>query len=265
MYKHLLEKFLKEIKKHKEVIAVAFTGSTGTGKFHKYSDLDIDLIVKDKDYDKLIKKIPLLFKVFGKVKFTAQYTPYLEFLAYIGEDLLKVEIEPIKWSWLNPYYELANLKIIYDRDGRFTKVHKKSKKIKLMLPKLKETVNFFLLMRDEQHYAARHFVRGKKYSAMSELNNITHSLFQFLAKIKRMKDYELIRNAEKILSKKEMKMFLQAKCKSFDKKEIIRSSKANWQLMKYIENVYEKKAKRKLKISCNDQELLNWLNKLYRK
>jgi predicted nucleotidyltransferase len=264
MYEELLDRFIEKIKEHKEVIGVAFPGSTGTRTLHKYSDIDIDLIVKDKDYNKLIKKIPTLFNIFGKVKFIARYEGYLQFYAYIGDDYLKVEIEPIKWSSLNPYYELANIKLIYDKDGRLTRTLKKSKKIKLAFPEHNEVINFFLFMRDWQHYTARHFIRGRKFSAMSELNNIGSQLFKFLAKIKKIKDYELMRDAEKILSNKEINLFLKAKCQSMDKKEIIRSSKANWKLMKYIEQEYEKKSKKKLNLPLDDNDFIKWLNRTYK-
>jgi len=64
-----LQEYVEELKKIPEIIAVCYTGSTARQSWDEYSDLDIDIVVEDKDYDKICKKIPELLKWWGPIKF----------------------------------------------------------------------------------------------------------------------------------------------------------------------------------------------------
>jgi len=261
-YSKKLKEFEEHLKKIPEIIAVKYTGSTATQKWDKYSDIDIDIIVKDKDYNKIVKKLLRLLSWWGKVKFHNHYRDYVEEYVYIGKDYLKVEIDPIKQSDLKPSLELKNIRIGFDKTGDLIKVYKKSQKIKKKISH-KAIINELLQERDNQLYIARHFMRGQKFSAYSEVDTIRWDLFRILSKIKEMNDYDLIRSAEKNLTEKEKQMWERSKLKKETKEDLKRALRENWDFMKYVEKLYEKKTKKKLNLKCNDKEILKKVNDIF--
>ena len=51
-HEEILNLYIDKLKSVKEILAVYCAGSTATKKWDEYSDLDIDFVVEDKDYDK---------------------------------------------------------------------------------------------------------------------------------------------------------------------------------------------------------------------
>jgi hypothetical protein len=238
-YSKKLEEFTKKLKKVPEIINIIYAGSTKTKTWDQYSDIDVDIVVKDKDYNKIVKKLPKLLAMWGPVNFCANYGKGVdETWAYIGKDYIKVELDPIKKSELK----------------------KRIKKEKIKLDK-KEFINFFLNARDSLIYAARHYARGQKLSGASELGVLAGQIFQKLATLKGLKDYDLLRQAEKVLTKKEWNFLKITSCKSLKKREFKRALKANWQYMKYLERLIEKNSGKKLNLKCNDKEILKIIDK----
>ena len=118
-------------------------------------------------------------------------------------------------------------------------------------------MRLFLDLRNTFIYAVRHYARGKKLSAIAELGNIGGQLFVYLGKIKGLEDWEHIRIADEILTKKEWDFLKTTRCKSLNKLEFKRTLKTTWQYMKYIEGLYEKTHKKKIKLESHDKEILN--------
>src|SRR3989344_565965 len=215
-----LERFLNELKKLPEVIGVLYLGSTATKEWDEYSDLDIDIVVEDKNYNEFLKKIPNLLKWWGEEKLINKYME-----------------EDEQYLFVNKEYE-------------------KSLKIKKPKLKHKEFIQFLIDARGTFIYVVRHYSRGQRLSGISELGNIGGKLFYYLGMIKGYEGWEHIRNADKTLDEKEWNFLKNSKCNSFEKKELIRSIKPNWEYMKNIEDLYEMKTKRKLNLKCNDKEIL---------
>jgi predicted nucleotidyltransferase len=257
-----LREFTEKLEKNPKIIAVSYSGSTATKTWDKYSDVDIDVYVKDKDYDWLVKQLPKLLSMWGNINFHNHYKGIDETYAYFGKDYFKVELEPYKESWIKagPYYK--DIRIGFDKKGSLIRVHKESQKIKKSKLLHKEIVHILLDIRSNFLYVARHYARGQKLSGVSELGSIGGDLFYYLGKIKGMEGHENIRKAEKHLSKKEWNFLKISSCKSLKKDEVKRALKANWEFMKYVEKEYEKKTKRKLNLKVNDKEILKAINQI---
>jgi len=266
-YSKKLKEFEEYLKEISEIIAVYYTGSTAKKSWDKYSDIDIDVVVKDKDFNKFIKRLPKLLSWWGKIKFINNYPGHSETYAYIGNDYLKVEIDLIKKSWLKGRIrdegKLKGIRIAFDKEGTLTRESKKAPKLKKQKINHKEAINFFLGIRDNLIYSARHFMRGQRLSGASEIGSTAGSLFIYLGKIKGYKDYENLRDAEKHLTKKEWNFLKISSCKSLKKLEVKRALKANWDFMKYLESLYEKKTKKKLNLKVNDKEILKRVNEIF--
>jgi predicted nucleotidyltransferase len=248
-----LELFTEKLKKIPEIAAIYYTGSTATEKWDEYSDIDIDIVIDDKDYLKIVKKLPKILSLWGPIKHWNRYDAHDEHYAFIGEDYLKVEIDPIKSSILKKGIDW-DLKLVYDPKGLIRRTKKLAKK--KIKPEVKDFEYRLKYGGDNLIYAVRHFARGQKFSALTELNQDRADLFQLLCKLRGVPDYELIRSAERVFSKKEWKLWEDAQCRSMEKKEFKRAILAIWNFMKYIEGEYEKQTGRKLSLGHNDKELL---------
>ncbi len=262
-YSDKLEEFEEYLKKIPEILAVYYTGSTARKDWDKYSDIDVDIVVKDKDYKKIVKMLPSLLGWWGKIKLCNHYTGCDETYAFIGKDYLKVEIDPIKLSDVKPNWRIKHIRIAYDKEGALTKVFKKSQKEARSELNHKEFIHFFLDTRSNLFYIARHYMRGQRLSATSEIGSISGDLFISLGKIKGYTDYENLRKAEQHLTKKEWEFLKTTSCKSLKKSEVRRALKANWEFLKYVENMYEKKSGNKLNLKCDDKEILKKVNEIF--
>lgn len=262
-YSQKLEEFEEYLKKVPEIIAVYYTGSTASKKWDKYSDIDIDIVVKDKDYEKIRKKLLKLLSWWGEIKFVNHYKDSDETYAFVGEDYLKVEIDPIRLSDIKPCWKARHIRIAYDKEGTLTKVYRISQKEKKPKLEHEEFLQLFLDTRSNFFYIARHFMRGQKLSAASEIGSMSGDLFIHLGKIKGYEAYENLRNAEKHLNKKEWNFLKTTSCKSLEKNEVQRALRANWKFMKYLERMYEKKTGNKLGLKCDDKEILKNINKIF--
>src|SRR3989344_4420032 len=251
-----LERFLNELKKLPEVIGVLYLGSTATKEWDEYSDLDIDIVVEDKNYNEFLKKIPNLLKWWGEEKLINKYMEEDEQYLFVNKEYLKIEIDPKKKNEILPNYWFKFNRIVYDKTGFLKREYEKSLKIKKPKLKHKEFIQFLIDARGTFIYVVRHYSRGQRLSGISELGNIGGKLFYYLGMIKGYEGWEHIRNADKTLDEKEWNFLKNSKCNSFEKKELIRSIKPNWEYMKNIEDLYEMKTKRKLNLKCNDKEIL---------
>jgi predicted nucleotidyltransferase len=256
--KRKLKEFTDNLKNFSEVIGVYYTGSTANETWDEYSDIDIDVVVKDKNYEKFVKKIPKILSWWGEVKLCNHYRGNDETYVYVGGNYLKIEIDPIKKSEIiQSLSKLKDVRIVYDKEKIMKKSYKKrkynldSKIFKLFLPNI----------RDQFIYLARHYTRGQKFSGITEITTIRYDLFYLLSQLKGLEMHELIRGAERSLLEKEKNMWYKTQCNSNEKKELKRAIMANWKLMKYIEKEFGGKTKKKLNLKCNDEEILKLIDK----
>lgn len=260
-----LQEFTKKLKKIPEIMGAYYTGSTATKTRSKYSDIDIDIVVEDKNYKKIVKKLPKLFSMCGDVRLVNHYKNLDETYAFIVEDYEKVEIDPIKKSKLKEKLgELRVIRIGFDKKGIIKKKFVGKEEVKKIKLNHEEFVHLLLDTRANFIYIVRHFARGKRFSAVEEITTIRNDLFHLLARLKGLEDWKLTRNVEKLLSRKELDFVKNSICKNYEKKELRKAIKANWEFMKHIEREYEKKAKRKLNLKCNDKEILEVIDERLR-
>jgi predicted nucleotidyltransferase len=244
-YSKQLEEFAKKLKNIPEIIAVYYTGSTATEKWDECSDIDIDVVVENENLKKVYKKIPSLFKYWGEVKFWGRYPYGDETYAHVGDNYLKVEINILRLSTLNQDLKSnKEIKIAFDKRN----IIKKSGKSKIKINH-NEFVNDFLFLRDWHLYVAKHWKRGQKFSAKTEVYSIKYDLFRLLSKIKNREEHELIRNAEKELTKTKRDFFV------VNTSNIKKELEKTWKFMKHIEKEYEKTFNKKLNMKCNDKEI----------
>ena len=257
-FEEKLKEITEKLKKIPEIIGIFYTGSTATKTWTKYSDLDINILVEDKDYNKIVKKLPKILSGFGNMKLCNHYKGIDETYAFFDEDYFKVDLHPIKESEVHSYKD-EKKRIVFDKKRIITDESKKqTKNIKA---DEKEFKHLLLDTRSNFIYIARHYAKWQKLSATSEFGGIGGDLFHLLAQLKGFQDYELFRNAEKILTKEEWNIIKNAKCDGLSKLEVKSAIRRYLAYMKYIERLYEKRTGKKLALKCNDKEILGIINK----
>lgn len=255
-----LEAFVKE---NKHIEGCLYLGSLGKETYDMYSDYDIALIVSDKQVKHIRKTWKSIASLIGEFRFGYAETEE-DFKIFVGKDYDKIDLEILDKKSLFPNVRYNFAKIIKDKNNILKNLKEKSRKLKT--PNILISENEFkkrmLEVREGHFYVAKHCKRGLSFSARSELNNLGALLFKILSEIKGMEAHELIRKAEKSLSKTEKTLLKDATCMSETKEEIHRTMSANWKLMKYIEKLYEKRTKKRLNLYINDDEILKKIHSI---
>ena len=264
-YIERLKKFEDYILKLPEITGCAYLGSLGRGDIDEYSDYDIGIFVKKKNLKKVREKWKYLISLIGEIKFSYAESEE-DFKAYVSDNFYKIDLEILEEHNI-PYLRYKSMKIIKDTGGLLQELKEKAKKLKIpkILVSKEEFENKLLQCRDSQLYIIKHLARGWNSSAMSAVNFESNELFKLLASLKGMKDYEFIRVVEKELSDKELKMFNDTICNSLKKEEIKRAIDANWNLINYIEKMYEKMTGYKINMEELDLEIKKKIEEIYLK
>jgi|APSaa5957512622_1039677.scaffolds.fasta_scaffold22044_2 hypothetical protein len=260
-----LAEFTEYLKTFPEVIGIYYSGSTATASWDEYSDLDIGIVTKDKNYKKIVKILPKLLSWWGNIMFCNPYETWDQMYGFIGEGYFKVEIEPVKVSYFSkPHFDIKNIKIVYDPTKKLAQGKSISQELKTVHLDEKYFRWNLLDTRSNLIYIANHYARGQKIEAIGTIDIIGNELFKLFAKTKNMEDWELRRVAEKEMSKKEHRLWEKSRCGGDTKKEVKRSLKACWDFMKYVEGEYEKASGKKLNLGTDDGEIWKKVERLMR-
>ncbi len=260
-----LGKFEGKIKEIPEIMGAFYTGSIAIGKNDKYSDIDMSVIVKSKDTEKIIEKLREIVSAFGNIKMYNLYSHAeggWSFTSFIGQNYLEVEIDLYIFESMKPSLDLKNILIIKDRNSFLENLKRKSQKFKVEIPNIKDFKQLLFDIRVSQIYTARHTARGWKWSALGEVEYEGRRLFDVLTKLRGREQYGY-REVEKWMTKKELAMLDATRCSSTKTEYIRKSMKAVWKFADYVKKEYERVTKRKIKLIYNDKEILKIANKTY--
>lgn len=255
----LLKEFEKNIIDFPDILAVYYSGSTARKSMDKYSDLDLYLVVSSKNYDSFKMKFRQIAELFNEeIKFMFSKDAAI---VYLGKEFIKVEINLVKKEDLKVSSDLGLIRILFDKEGSLTKLHHKSKEVKKELRDKKSAERFFTAVRDHYISIARHYARGQKFSAVYRLQTIKSKMIPFIAEIKSVEDFELIKNAERVLTKKQYSLMKKIDC-NVEKDSFIKGLNSYFEFAKLLQKEYEQKTKQKLEIKCNDKEIISFVRRL---
>jgi predicted nucleotidyltransferase len=258
----LLKEFEKKLVNFSEVLAVYYAGSTARKSIDKYSDLDLYLVVSSKNYDSFKMKFKQIAELFGeKINFMFSKDAAI---VYLGKEFIKVEINLIKQEDLKVSSDLGLIRILFDKEGSLKNLHHKSKEVKKQLRDVKSAERFFTAVRDHYISIARHYARGQKFSAVYRLQTIKSKMIPFIAEIKGVEDFEVIKSAEKILTKEQYALMKKIDCNT-NKKNFMIGLNSYFNLSNNLQKEYEKKIGEKLKINCNDKEVISLVRDLQKR
>jgi hypothetical protein len=247
-----------------KVLGAFYCGTSGTGFYGEYSDIDLVLVVADEDQEDFFKKVPkILQEAVGLKSAVNAAGEDDEWCCLVTDDYIGLDLPVFKRADLVPSQKFANIRILKDHHGLLRRFKKKSAALKPRID-AKKFVNDLLQLKDDQLCLARQVRKGQLAEAMSECTRDGEELFHWLVKLKGVK-YQppSLRDAEKILTEKELEMLLETRVKNPVDAEIRASMKGLWKLTLHVIDEYERRTGRKFPPSHVDKEYVKLVNDVY--
>jgi hypothetical protein len=248
-----------------KVLGAFYCGTSGTGSYGEYSDIDLILVVADEDQKDFFDKVPrVLQEVVGLKSAVNAAGEDVEWCCLVTDDYIGLDLPVFKKADLIPSPKFAHIKILKDHHGLLRRFKKNSAALKPHID-TKKFVNDLLQLKDDQLYLARQVRKGQLVEAMNECTRDGEELFHWLVKLKGVK-YQppSLRDAEKILTEKELEMLLETRVKNPVDSEIRASMKGLWKLTLHVIDEYEKRTGRKFPPNHDNKEYLDLIMDVYK-
>jgi len=249
---------------NQKVQGAFYCGTSGTRSWGEYSDIDLVLVVADEDQKGFFKKVPkILRKTVGLKSAVNAAGEDSEWCCLITEDYIGLDLPVLKKADLIPSQKFAHIRILKDHRGLLRRFKKRSADLKPLID-AEKFINDMRQIKDDQLCLARQVRKGQLLEAMSECTRDGEELFHWLAKLKGVK-YQppSLRDAEKILTKKELELLLETRVKNPVDEEIRVSMKALWKLTLHTIELYERKTGREFPTSYDDGRFLDVVDDVY--
>ncbi|KPL17261.1 MAG: hypothetical protein AMJ92_11900 [candidate division Zixibacteria bacterium SM23_81] len=257
----LEETFVKDEK----VLGAFYCGTSGTGSYGEYSDIDLVLVVADEDQKDFFKKVPnVLQRTVGLKSAVNAAGEDVEWCCLVTDDYFGLDLPIFKKADLVCSPKFANIRILKDHHDLLRRFKKRSVALKSRI-ETKNFVNDMRQIKDDQLCLARQVRKGQLLEAMSECTRDGEELFHWLVKLKGIK-YQppSLRDAEKILTQKELEMLLETRVKNPVDSEIRAGMQGLWKLTLHVIDEYEKRTGRKFPAGRDDNRFLGLVNDVYK-
>lgn len=247
-----------------KVLGAFYCGSVGSGCYDQYSDIDLVLVVADEDQKTFFRKVPkILQHSVGLKSAVNEAGEDAEWCCLITDDYIGLDLPVLKASDLIPSHKFADIKILKDHRGLLRRFQRRCAAASCGIDS-KKFLNDIQDIMDDQLYLARAVMKGRLVEAMSECTRVGEELFHWLVMVKGIK-YQppSLRDADKILTKKELSMLLKTRPKSPTRSDIRASAKALWTFTLCVIKEYQKATGKKFPPSYDRKEFLNLVNDIY--
>jgi len=248
----------------KRILAAFTCGSIATATYDQYSDIDLVLLVENDDQKAYFQKVPeILRRSVGLKSAVNEAGEDREWCCLITEDYIGLDLPVFTRADLVPSPKFAEIKILKDHYGLLRRF---KKKCRIMRPRFntKRFVNDMQDIKNDQLYMARAVRKGRLLEAMGECTRVGEELFGWLAAIKGIA-YQppSLRDAEKILTEKELFMLLRTRAKSPRATDIRTAMQALWELTLHVIEEHERKTGKAFPKSYDDVEYARLVDDVY--
>lgn len=226
--KRILTALKKKSEKNPLILGLVFVGSQTRKEIYTatpYSDMEVYIIVKDEDVNKIKKQLPSLVKSLGKIIFS--YDNQWAGFSTVFEDLFRLELPIAKLSELDSVFSrptAQEVKVLIDKTGG------KLEKALANRPKTIDFQDFFQKKVIDFWYmtiiGVQYYKKGEIWNSRTVLQILQSSLIKFLELFQDPKILllETNKNVEQFLSDEQINLLKQIS-PAYDEKEIRESLK----------------------------------------
>jgi hypothetical protein len=246
------------------VLCAFYCGTSATGQFDHYSDIDMVLIVDDSEQVRFFLEAPKILKeTVGLKSAVNESAGDTEWCCLVTDDYVGLDLPILKKSDLMPSAKFSQIKILKDSDNFLAEFKKQSAGIDHSFD-AKKFINIIEDIKNAQLYFARHARRGWRTKVSSDCIRLGEELYRWLARLKEVNS-ELwdLRDAEKILDAHELALLLRTRPASSGIDDIRSSMRALWELTMHVIKKYEEYTGVMFPRSYDEREFLNLVDDVY--
>jgi hypothetical protein len=246
------------------VLGAFYCGSLAKGTHTAYSDIDLVLLVREKDKKTLFRRVPrMIHKAIGLKSAVNEGGQSREWCCLVTDDYIGLDLPVFTRRDLVPDPKFADIKILKDYRNLLREFRRRSNALR---PRIDTSRLFHDLqdIKDDQLYVARMVKKGQLLEAMGECTKIGEELFHWLVVLKGVKYHPpSLRDVTKILTGKELYLFLRTRPKSPTASDIRDAMRAVWEFTLHVIEKCKRKTGKQMPTSYDDDEFLGLVNDVY--
>jgi len=249
----------------KGVIGAFYCGSIADGTYDEYSDIDLILIVRENDQSAVFKQMPkILSESIGLKSAVDNEGKGEEWCCLVTDDYIGLDLPVWTKADLMPSRKFSKIRILKDYRQMLAVFKQKSGRIQIKFND-KEFNNIIEDIVNAQLYTARHLMRGWRTKAACDIHHIGDELYHWLISIK-CDEYHPpdLRDAEKLLTPKEMILLSDSRPKNSNTEEIRRAMGTLSEFTCYVVKTYERKFGRISNISSENKSFNEYVESVFR-
>jgi hypothetical protein len=254
-----LHEFEQAIQADPEVLGVLYTGSLGRGTVDRFSDLDIEVWVRDNVLPSATTKLQQILQYLGEVQFF--YHSGLDARGFVGPDWRRVDLDFKRRVDLQPAPKYMTARVVKDTDGVLAHLVAASP-----MPHITATVeqaeDMIREAIDSQIYLALHNARGAVWSAMGEVSYRCAELYTLLARLRGHQSFGF-RYVEVLLSPDEQRLLTAAWPTEPTQVEVRRAARALWTWTRHVWVESERILGKALTVTIDEARFLIAVGSIY--
>ena len=255
-----LEDFEAAVLADGEVLGMLYSGSLGRGTADRYSDLDIEVWVRDDTGTQLSGKLRQVLGWLGPVRFS--YPRGEGFVTgFVGDEWQRVDLYLKRMADFVPSPDYSEARVVKDTDGVLTRLVAESPRERVA-PTLEEARAVIEEAIDSQVYLALHNARGATWSALGEVTDQLARAYTLLAQVRGRHSYGF-RYVELLLSPAEEELVSAALPTVATRPEVRRAARALWTWTRYVWDEAERALGGPLGVEVDETELLLAVDRIY--
>jgi predicted nucleotidyltransferase len=246
------------------VLGAFYCGTSATGKFDHYSDIDLVLIVDEAEQVRFFLEAPKILKeALGLKSAVNESGSDKEWCCLVTDDYIGLDLPILTRADLQPSAKFAQIKILKDRDNFLADFKRKSATPEEPIS-AKKFINIIEDIKNAQLYFARHAKRGWRAKVSSDCIRLGEELYRWLVRLKKAEPglWDL-RDAEKVLDERELNLLYRTRPASAGIDDIRTAMQALWELTMHVIRKYEEYTGVIFPRSYDEREFLSLVEDVY--
>ncbi len=243
-----------------DVLGLLYWGSLGRGVADRYSDLDIEIWVRDEVFEDPAEKLEQILGRLGKIRFSYRRGPGFS-TGFVGDAWTKVDLVLKRRADLTPGPLYAEVRVVKDTGGVLARLVAESAPERVTATP-EETRTAVEEAIDSQIYIALQNARGAVWSAYGDTGYRATVLYEILAKLRGRRSYGL-RYVEELLSPAEQELLSAALPSAATGDEVRKAARALWIWTRHVRDQAERALAGPLAVAVDEAELLSAVDRIY--